>query len=60
MDYGMLLQILNEAEARADDETLPSEVRERSNETANLVYQRLEVENISIDMLHLLAAQELG
>jgi hypothetical protein len=36
LTHTMLLQMLNEAEARRDDVTLPADVRERSGETVGL------------------------
>lgn len=58
MTHKMLLQILVEAEARRDDETLPDEVRERSAETVSLCKQRMAMEGLTRDALERLAAQE--
>lgn len=51
----MLLQILVEAEARRDDETLPAEVRDRSAETVSLCKQRMAAEGLTRDQLERLA-----
>lgn len=55
MTYGDLYQILIEAEARRDDETLPQDVRERSAETVSLCKQRMAKEGLNRDRLQQLA-----
>lgn len=55
MTYGDLYQILIEAEARRDDETLPQDVRDRSAETVSLCKQRMAKEGLNRDRLQQLA-----
>lgn len=47
MTYALLLQMLTEAEARRDDESLPADVRERSAETVSLCKQRMASEGLT-------------
>lgn len=47
LTHAMLLQMLVEAEARRDDQTLPQEVRDRSAETVSLCEQRMAKEGLS-------------
>ena len=58
MTFSMLLQILQEAEARSDDASLPQEVRDRSAETVSLCKQRMAMEGLTREQLTELAAQE--
>lgn len=58
MTFSMLLQILQEAEARRDDASLPQEVRDRSAETVSLCKQRMAMEGLTREQLTELAAQE--
>ncbi len=58
MTFSMLLQILQEAEARRDDASLPQEVRDRSAETVSLCKQRMAMEGLTREQLAELAAQE--
>lgn len=58
MTFSMLLQILQEAEARRDDASLPKEVRDRSAETVSLCKQRMAMEGLTREQLAELAAQE--
>ena len=56
MTYALLLQLLTEAEGRRDDDTLPTEVRERSAETVSLCKQRMASEGVTRHQLEQLAA----
>ena len=58
MTFSMLLQILQEAEARRDDASLPQEVRDRSAETVSLCKQRMAMEGLTREQLTELAAHE--
>lgn len=58
MTFSMLLKILQEAEARRDDASLPHEVRDRSAETVALCKQRMAMEGLTREQLTELAAQE--
>ncbi|HHD7492611.1 TPA: hypothetical protein ACOVJJ_001243 [Klebsiella oxytoca] len=49
MTIGMLLQIINEAQARIDDRSLPMKVRINSRETVSLCETRAEIEGWKID-----------
>ncbi len=55
MTYGILLQVLEEAEARRDDTSLPQDVRNRSAETVELCKQRMAMEGVTRDQLEKLA-----
>lgn len=59
LTFSMLLQILEEAEERRDDGSLPQDVRNRSAETASLCMQRLADEGLSRERLEHLAKAEL-
>lgn len=41
LTFSMLLQILEEAESRRDDQSLPQDARDRSAETVSLCKQRM-------------------
>ncbi|WP_321935387.1 hypothetical protein [Paraburkholderia sp. J8-2] len=56
MTYADFYQILIEAEQRRDDETLPHEVRGRSEETVSLCKERMAREGLTRDRLIELAA----
>lgn len=58
LTFSMLLQILTEAEARRDDETLPQPVRDRSAETVDLCCQRMAQEGLTRAQLVELAREE--
>jgi hypothetical protein len=58
MTFADLWQILIEAEARRDDETLPLDVRERSGETVSLCKERMAREGLTRDQLKALAFAE--
>ena len=47
LTHSMLLQILEEAEARRDDASLPADVRQRSTETVSLCNQRMASEGLT-------------
>lgn len=47
LPHSMLLQILEEAEARRDDAELPQEARDRSAETVSLCKQRMAMEGLT-------------
>lgn len=47
MTFADLWQILIEAEARRDDETLPADVRKRSAETVSLALERMAREGLT-------------
>ena len=55
LTHAMLLQMLAEAEARRDDQTLPQEVRDRSAETVSLCKQRMAKEGLTRAQLEELA-----
>jgi type VI protein secretion system component VasF len=55
LTHAMLLQMLVEAEARRDDQTLPQEVRDRSTETVSLCKQRMAKEGLTRAQLEELA-----
>ena len=55
LTHAMLLQMLVEAEARRDDQTLPQEVRDRSAETVSLCKQRMAKEGLTRAQLEELA-----
>lgn len=55
MTFETLWQLLCEAEARRDDESLPNDVRERSAETVALCKQRMAREGLTRSQLRELA-----
>jgi hypothetical protein len=57
MTYGMLLQILEEAEDRVRTISDPG-VRERSQETVELVHERLRREGLTVQQLKQLAKED--
>lgn len=57
MTYGQFYQILTEAEARRDDDSLPDDVRQRSAETVSLCKERMAREGLTRDALIQLAAE---
>lgn len=58
LTHSMLLQILEEAEARRDDASLPADVRQRSAETVGLCNQRLAREGLTRAKLEEIAKAE--
>ncbi|WP_396330416.1 hypothetical protein [Burkholderia anthina] len=56
LTYADFYQILIEAEARRDDESLPRDVRDRSAETAALCGERMEREGLTRQKLIELAS----
>lgn len=58
LTHAMLLQILEEAEARRDDADLPQEVRDRSAETVSLCKQRMAMEGLTRAQLEEVAKAE--
>ncbi len=58
MTYAMLYQILTEAEQRARNESLPNDVRARSQETVDLCNLRLSREGLTKAALRRAARQE--
>lgn len=59
LTYSMLLQMLEEAETRRDDATLPQEVRNRSAETVSLCKQRMAKEGLTRAQLEELALADV-
>lgn len=59
LTFPMLLKILQEAEARRDDEELPQEVRDLSAETASLCMERMAMEGLNREQLERLAKAEM-
>lgn len=57
MTYADLYQILIEAEARRDDESLPADVSARSAEMVSLVKERMAKEGLTRTQLLHLAGQ---
>ena len=51
MTYADLYQILIEAEARRDNESIPADVRTRSAETVSLVKERMAKEGLTRSQL---------
>ncbi len=58
LTFSMLLQILEEAESRRDDQSLPQDARDRSAETVSLCKQRMAKEGLNRDRLQQLALAE--
>lgn len=58
LTYAMLLQILQEAEARRDDKSLDQAARDRSAETVSLCKQRMAQEGLTRHQLEEHAAEE--
>ena len=57
MTYADLYQILIEAEARRDNETLPADVRFRSGMSAEMALERMRREGLTRDQLRKLARE---
>ncbi|EKY4113742.1 hypothetical protein RCP98_005488 [Pseudomonas aeruginosa] len=58
MTYSMLLKIYEEAKQRVDNESLPADVRARSQETVDLCCLRIAQEGLTFQQLRELAAAE--
>lgn len=58
LTHSMLLQMLVEAEARRDEDTLPQDVRDRSAETVSFCKLRMAKEGLTRTQLEELALAE--